>query len=415
MPIPLSIKRYFSEITLLPTWWPKKAPSVGSPTAFVAPELPPTETNPKISLSRKEKIFFLDMVGSLVEAGIPLVKSLQLLYFQAKEPAVRKACLYVKTRVERGFSLGTTSRELPRVFGSFDSAMFEMGEATGKMGYVFSKLTEKEEKMLEIERKVLGAMIYPMAVIFVAILMMSGLLIFIIPRIEKIYQDAHATLPPLTQGVIAISHFLQSYGIFAVAGLVIAGIGFKMLLKQPKVRLTVDQSILTLPIFGRLIQYRILVSFCSFLSLLLASGITIHRALDIVSSGLGNAYFAGHIRGIIGDIRTGRHLSDAIGGEYLEKKMAGESVFSPEILLNKERLDIFTVELSTSVKVGEQTGSLANMLDKAGRRYEKEIDVTVKNLNALLEPIVIMVIGAGVGVIILAIMMPFFNMAKVVG
>ena len=95
--------------------------------------------------------------------------------------------------------------------------------------------------------------------------------------------------------------------------------------------------------------------------------------------------------------------------------MAGEDVSSPDMLANKERLDLFTVELSTSVKVGEQTGSLANMLEKAGRRYEKEIDVTVKNLNSLLEPLVIVIIGAGVGVIVLAIMMPFFNMAKVVG
>lgn len=355
------------------------------------------------------------MVGSLVEAGIPLVKSLQLLYFQSKEPSVKQACLYVKTQIERGKNLGMTSRELPRVFGNFDCAMFDMGEATGKMGYVFGKLTEKEEKMLEIERKVMGALIYPFAVIGVALLMMTGLLIFVIPRIEKIYIDAHATLPGLTQGVIAFSHFLQSYGIITVVALIFAGIGFKILLRRPNVLVVVDQFILTIPIFGKLIQYRILVSFCSFLSLLLASGITIHRALDIVSTGLGNSFFSGHIRGIINDVRTGKHLSDAVGGEYLERKMAGEPTVSDEILRNKERLDIFTIELSTSIKVGEQTGSLSNMLEKAGKRYEKEIDVRVKNLNALLEPLVIIVIGAGVGIIILAIMMPFFNMAKVVG
>ncbi len=355
------------------------------------------------------------MVGSLVEAGIPLVKSLQLIYFQSRDNAVKQACLYVKTQIERGNNLGTTSRELPRVFGNFDCAMFEMGEATGKMGYVFVKLTEKEEKMQEIERKVLGAMIYPIAVIFVALLMMTGLLIFVIPRIEKIYIDAHAVLPGLTQGVIGFSHFLRDYGIITVIMIFLGGITFKFMLRQAKVLLVVDRIILGLPIFGKLIQYRILVSFCSFLSLLLSSGITIHRALEIVSSGLGNSFYSGHIQGIIEDIRAGRHLSDAVGGEYLEKKMAGESTDSPEMLVNKERLETFTVELSTAIKVGEQTGSLSNMLDKAGKRYEKEIDVRVKNLNALLEPVVIIVIGAGVGVIIMAIMMPFFNMAKVVG
>lgn len=269
-----------------------------------------------------------------------------------------------------------------------------MGEATGKMGYVFGKLTAKEEKLLEIERKVLGALMYPMAVVGVAVLMMTGLLVFIVPRIEKIYLDAHTALPPLTKAVINASHFLQSYGILLAGLLVLIGLGLKLMLRKPAVRLAFDQSVLNLPIFGRLIQFRTLVNFCDFLSLLLSSGITIHKALEIVSSGLPNTYFRAHTRGIIGDIRTGKHLSDAIGGEYLEKRMSGEDASTPELLANKARLDLFTVELSTSVKVGEQTGSLASMLEKAGKRYEKEIDVTVKNLNSLLEPIVIIVIGA---------------------
>jgi type IV pilus assembly protein PilC len=118
-------------------------------------------TASKLKLSRREKIFFLDTIGSLVGAGIPLVKSLQLLYFQASEKNVQKLCLESKARIESGESLASISRSLPAIFSWFDSAMFEMGDATGKIGQIFATLTEKEEKSLEIERKVMGALVYP--------------------------------------------------------------------------------------------------------------------------------------------------------------------------------------------------------------------------------------------------------------
>jgi type IV pilus assembly protein PilC len=137
----------------------------------------------------------LDTIGSLISAGIPLVKGLQLLYFQSKDPQVQKLCYQIKTQIETGRNLAEISRSMPRIFSSFDSAMFEMGDATGKIGHIFETLTEKEEKSLDIERKVKGALIYPLAIVVVAILMVVGLLIFVIPRIETIYREAHTTLP----------------------------------------------------------------------------------------------------------------------------------------------------------------------------------------------------------------------------
>jgi type II secretory pathway component PulF len=184
---------------------------------------------------------------------------------------VKDLCLYAKTQIEKGRNLASTSRDMPGVFNQFDSAMFEMGDATGKIGYIFTTLMEKEEKMLEIERKVIGALIYPVAVIGVAVLMVVGLLIFVIPRIESIYAEAHTALPPLTQGVLSFSHFLQKYGIwvgFGVAGMVFCG---QILLRQKSFRLFFDTNILRIPIFGKLIRYKILVIFSDFLSLLLQS------------------------------------------------------------------------------------------------------------------------------------------------
>ncbi len=403
-------------MTLLPTWWPKGGILKGTVVERVpaTPERTESGIIQKIKLTRKQKIFFLDTIGSLVGAGIPIVKSLQLIYFQSKDKNVKELCLFAKTQIERGRNLATVSRDIPLVFSNFDVAMFEMGDATGKIGQIFTTLMEKEEKMLEIERKVMGALVYPMAVVSVAVLMVVGLLIFVIPRIELIYREAHTSLPPLTQGVIWFSHFIQSYGILILIAGIIAGIGLKFLAKKRWIRLFLDTAILQIPILGKLIRYRILVIFTDFLSLLLSSGITIHRALEIVREGMPNLSYQLHIDAIIAEIRLGKHLSGAIGGEYLDRRLAGEDGKNPELAASKQRLEAFTIELSTSVKVGETTGTLASMLTKSAKRYEKEIDTIVKSLSSLLEPVVIIVIGAIVGVIILAIMMPFFNMAKVI-
>lgn len=428
---PLSI---FKNITLLPTWWPKNgAPllkrqwsqeeayenipgifwnnSVSRSTA----EKDVSLTESRLKLSRKQKIFFLDTIGSLISAGIPLVKWLQLLYFQSKDAQVQKLCFEIKTHIETGKNLADISRSMPQIFSSFDSAMFDMGDATGKIGQIFETLTEKEEKSLDIERKVKGALIYPLAIMVVAILMIVWLLIFVIPRIEAIYREAHTTLPGLTRSVIVLSNFLQQYWYIVLIALGVLWIAFKSGMRNTRFRIFIESFLLELPIFWALIRLRILTIFSDFLSLLLASGITIHKALDIVSEWTDNKKYQLLIQEIILEIRKGQHLSDSIGGLYLEKKIQWEDINSPELINSKKRLDAFGVELATAIKVGEQTGTLAQMLGKASKRYSKEIDAIVKNLSSLLEPIVIVLVGAIVGVIVLAIMMPFFNMTQVIG
>ncbi|MFZ4461068.1 MAG: type II secretion system F family protein [Patescibacteria group bacterium] len=245
-------------------------------------------------------------------------------------------------------------------------------------------------------------------------MMIAILLVYVIPRIETIYKEAHTTLPALTTVIIGMSHFLRSYGVFVLIGLV--GIGFmvRLMLREPRIKREFDRFILTIPLFGGLIKAKILVIFADFLSILLESGITIYRALDIVSAATSNSYYRSEIEGLIKDIRAGKHLSLAMGGDYLERRIKGESLSGAEMTASGRRLDCFTIELSTAVKVGEQTGTLAKMLAKASYRYEREIDTTIKSLSSLLEPVVIIVIGAIVGVIVLAIMMPFFNMVQVI-
>lgn len=176
---------------------------------------------PKISFSRKEKILFLDNFGSLINAGIPIVRALQIIYFQSANKRIREMSAYFKQAIESGQNIIQVCESLPKVFSSFDRAMFEMGEATGKMGQVLTLITEREEKQQDLERKIKQALIYPTSILCVAIAMVVIIMTYVVPKIEKIYRDSHVNLPPLTQVVIGVSHFLRDNGMYLAIALLI--------------------------------------------------------------------------------------------------------------------------------------------------------------------------------------------------
>ncbi len=244
--------------------------------------------------------------------------------------------------------------------------------------------------------------------------MIAVIMTYVVPKIEGIYREANANLPALTTAVIATSRFLRDYGTGVLVVLFLAGTGFLVALKNPLVRMRFDEAVLRVPVFGGIMRKKILVSYCEFLSSLLSSGIVINRALAIVRNGLGNRYYEAMLDSMLEDVKTGRPLSSSMGGEYTERKIRGEAMGAEEERAFKKKIECFPIELSTAVKVGEQTGTLAGMLGKSAKRYGREIDALVKNLSSMLEPVVIVGVGGIVGTIVLAIMLPFFNMANVV-
>lgn len=369
---------------------------------------------PTLKLSRTEKILFLDNFGSLITAGIPIVRALQIIYFQSKNPRIRSLSAYIKGAIEQGRRIPQVCMDAPKVFSPFDRAMFEMGEATGKIGQILEIITEREEKQLELDRKIRQALVYPASIVLVSIIMIVIIMTYVVPKIEKIYHDSHVNLPRLTQTVIDISHFVRDDGV-AVLFALVACFGLATIaLRHPSVRYTVDRLIFRIPIFGDMMRKKTLIVFTEFLSTLLGAGILINRALLIIRSGMNNAYYEREIDGIIEDIRVGKALSSGLGAEYIERKIRGEKDATGDRLY-ANRIDCFPVELSMAVSIGEQTGTLSKMLQKTALRYNKEVDASVRNLSSMLEPIIIVVIGGIVGVIIMAIMLPFFNMVNVVG
>lgn len=173
-----------------------------------------------------------------------------------------------------------------------------------------------------------------------------------------------------------------------LTGIILCIAGFLFALRNPRFRYEFDRRILSFPIFGNILRKKILIVFTEFLATLLNAGILINRSLSIVRTGMDNKYYEREIDAILSDIKAGKTLSSALGGEYIERKIRGEVIGKDEVGF-KRRVDCFPIELSMSVKIGEQTGSLARMLEKMAVRYNKEVDVTIKGLSSMIEPIII--------------------------
>ncbi|MFB0964165.1 MAG: type II secretion system F family protein [Patescibacteria group bacterium] len=233
----------------------------------------------KLRLALTDKIFFLDAFGSLVNAGIPIVRALQIIYFQSRNEKLRSLALFLKREIEGGANMAKTAANLPNVFSTFDVAMFEMGEATGKIGRVLEIVTEREEKSLELSRKVRQALVYPIAIAVIAVAMITVIMTYVVPKIEGIYREAHANLPALTTAVIWTSRFLRGYGILLLVFGFLAAMTIPVALKKPAIRMQFDEMVLRIPVFGTILRKKILVSYCEFLASLLSSGIVINRAL----------------------------------------------------------------------------------------------------------------------------------------
>ena len=274
-----------------------------------------------------------------------------------------------------------------------------MWEVTGKIGDSIEIIKNKEVKNKELKGKIIGALIYPMVIIWLSLGMILVFMIYVIPKIKKMYSDAKVNLPDLTQNVINISEFTQeniTYILLSIVVFVIAVIIFKT---NKKTKIYWDQFILKIPLFGWLIQKKILALFASSMGTLLSSGIIINESLKISAAALDNDYYEKELHRVLSEVSKWVELS--------------QLMWVNEITSWKEN-KYFPIALSSVVKIWEQTGKMPDLLNKLSIQFNKEIDDIVKNIQTAIEPIVIVWVGAIIGTLIMAIMLPFFNMVNVI-
>jgi type IV pilus assembly protein PilC len=321
----------------------------------------------------------------MIGAGLPLVQCLEILGTQAEDPNFGQVILATRADVESGLSLADAMARHPKAFDALFTNMIAAGEAGGILDAILKRLATYIEKAVKLKGQVKSAMVYPVAVIVIAAVVVGAILWKVIPTFATLFAGLGAELPLPTRVVIAMSNGLVRFGPFLIAGLVGLGFAFRSYYATPNGRMTIDRIVLKLPVLGLLMRKIAVARFCRTLSTLLASGVSILEALDITARTAGNAV-------VEQAIYTTRKSIE--GGETIANPLRQTAVFPPMVV--------------QMISVGESTGALDTMLSKIADFYEEEVDVAVAGLLTLLEPIMIALLGGVVGGIVIAMYMPIF-------
>lgn len=361
----------------------------------------------RMNLGQKQKIIFLDNLWSLIESWIPVIQALDVMEAQAKNPKIKKLVDTIRYSVSEWEWFFKMAKKIPKLFNYFDLAMIETWEATWKIWRAFETIVQKEEKEYDLKKKVTQALIYPFAIIIITVMMITIIMTYVIPKIEKVYKDSNVNLPALTTAIINISHFILNYWIIiAIFIAAMISLYFYTYHNVDKFRIFIDKNLINIPIFWEIMRKRIIINFSDFLALLLESWIMINKALLIIKWAMDNSYYSLLIDQIWKDVKNWMLLSEWMWADLIAWKNLKSKW--------KDRIKAFPIELITAVKIWEQTWTLSKMLYKSSTRYTKEIDNLIKNLSTMLEPVIIVLIWWIVWTIIMAIMLPFLNIANVI-
>jgi type IV pilus assembly protein PilC len=340
-------------------------------------------------VSTRELVVFTRQMATMIDAGLPLVKSLEVLSAQQNNPKFKNIISLVKEEVESGSTFGDALSKHPNAFDGLYVNMARAGEAGGVLDVVLLRLAIYLEKMEAIKRRVKGALIYPAIVILVAILVLSLVIIFVVPTFAEVFKDLGTTLPVLTQYVINISFFARANILYIIGSIIFISTLIVLLYRRSiRVRRMLDNFLLKLWIVGDLRLKIIIARFSRTLATLIAGGIPILDGLEITSKASGNIV-----------------VEEAIL-EARKSVSEGQTLAQPLSI----RPQIFTPMVVQMISVGEQTGGLEEMLNKIGDFYDDEVDVAIAALMSALEPAIIVFLGATVGVIVIAMYLPMFHL-----
>lgn len=330
-------------------------------------------------------------LATMVDSGLSVVRALGILAGQVENKELGRILGEVRLDVERGSSLSAACAKHPKVFNELFVTMVQAGEAGGTLDKVLTDLAATMEKQAALVRTVRSAMTYPAVVMSVMIIIFLALLIFIVPTFKKLFTSLHATLPVPTQIIIKISGIILSPMAFVVVLVIAAMIfGVRKWINTEDGRAKWDALKLRPPIFGPLLHKVALARFSGTLASLVTSGVPILESLDIVSNTAGNRVVSDVLQKAKLGVREGRSLAEVL----------------------REHEEVIPALVTQMIEVGEQTGALDAMLAKVAQFYDGEVETTVNNLTSMLEPVLTVVMGAGVGVMVVSMYLPMFTYIK---
>jgi len=340
---------------------------------------------------------FTRQLSTLQDAGLPLLRSLQILEEQAKPGPLKNCLISVCEEVEGGSSLSEAMSKNPKAFNLLYVKMVNAGEIGGVLDIILQRLADFMEKSQRLKRKIKGALVYPVVVIIIALLILTAIMVFIIPKFEKIFAEFGVTLPGLTTWLINTSRWVAGANpmqqvpgwVVLLLSPVLAIIFWKLIRKAGPGRAATDMLIVHLPIFGKLVRKSTIARFTRTLGTLISAGVPILEAITITGETSGNYVYEKALRRVHDSIREG----ESFAGPLRESKVC----------------DAIVVNM---IDVGEETGDMDVMLMKIADNYDEEVDVAVQSLTRLIEPLMVVVLGGMIGTIVVAMFLPLVKMIE---
>lgn len=345
---------------------------------------------PKVS--NKDLVIFTRQFSTMIDAGLPLVQGLTILAEQSENPTFKKMLKEITKDVEGGSTLAEAMKKHPKVFDALFVNLIAAGEMGGVLDTILRRLADYIEKNEKLKSQIKGAMVYPMVVVVIAVIVIAVIMIFVIPVFQDMFSSMGAGLPLPTQIVINMSRFIKGNIIWVILG--VAGLitGFKYYRNTKGGRKTTDAISLKLPIFGDLLKKYAVARFTRTLGTMISSGVPILDALEIVARSSGNVILEEVIMEVRSSIAEGQTIAEPLSEN-----------------------DIFPGMVVQMISVGEATGALDTMLNKIADFYDAEVDAAVGALTSMLEPILMVFLGGAIGGVVIAMYLPIFKMASVVG
>src|SRR5215813_11834146 len=341
----------------------------------------------------KDVAIFFRQFSVMIDAGLPLVQCLEILAANQENAAFQKTLTGVRTTVEGGATLANAMRQHPKVFGDLTTNMIEAGETGGILDVILQRLAAYVEKAVKLRSAIKSALIYPVAVVSIAVLIVGALLKWVVPIFSNLFTGLGVALPLPTRMVMGLSAFVGQFWWFFIVGSVGLVFGIRQLRKHPQGLYYTDKILLNAPVIGMLLRKIAVARFTRTLGTLITSGVPILEGLAITARTSGNAVLEEALMKVRKAIEEGRTIVDPL-------KESG----------------VFPNMVTQMIGVGEATGAMDAMLQKIGDFYEEEVDAATKDLLAMLEPIIIGILGLCVGGIVISLYMPLFSMiAKLSG
>jgi type IV pilus assembly protein PilC len=342
-------------------------------------------------VTAKDLVIFSRQFATMIDAGLPLVQCLDILASQLENAEFKKVLLDVKGSVEGGSTFADALGKHPKVFDELYVNLIAAGEVGGILDVILNRLSGFLEKAEKLKGKVKGAMTYPVVVIIIALVVVTGLLVFIVPIFEDMFADFGEALPLPTRIVVIMSDFIKNYWYLIIAGIVSTIIGVNRAYQTKRGRRIIDGFLLKIPVFGDLIRKTAVARFTRTLGTMLSSGVPILEGLEVVSKTSGNIVIEEAV------IRARTSLSQ------------GKTLAEPLMETN-----VFPGMVTQMIAVGESTGALDVMLSKIADFYEDEVDASVDSLTAMIEPLLMVFLGVVVGGLVIALYLPIFQLAGTV-